>query len=71
MSSLIICIPRRITSGWSNKKCRGCLRTKGKRNEYEVLVRKHERKKPLVINRRRWKGNNKMSLEEIEWENLN
>jgi hypothetical protein len=38
------------------------------RNEYEILVGKHEGKEPLGKPRRRWEDNTKMYRREIVWE---
>jgi hypothetical protein len=38
-----------------------------KRNEYRLLVRKAERKRPLGRPRRRWVDNIRMNLGEVGW----
>jgi hypothetical protein len=38
-----------------------------KRNAYRILARKPEGKRPLGRPRRRWVGNIKIDLREIEW----
>jgi hypothetical protein len=46
----------------------GACSMKGeKRNAYRLLVGKPQRKKPQRRRRRRWVGNIKMHLDEIEW----
>jgi hypothetical protein len=41
-----------------------------KRNAYRILVGKPEGKRPLGRPRRRWVGNIKMDLRDIEWDGL-
>jgi hypothetical protein len=40
------------------------------KNAYKVLVRRHERKRPLVRYKRRWEDNIKVDLKEIGYEGL-
>jgi hypothetical protein len=41
-----------------------------KNNAYRILVGKPEGKRPLGRPRRRWVGNIKMDLQEIEWDGV-
>jgi hypothetical protein len=41
------------------------------RNAYNILVRKHEGKRPLRRPLRRWEVNITMNLREIGWTNIN
>jgi hypothetical protein len=41
-----------------------------RRGVYRVLVRRPEGKRPLGRPRRRWKGNIKMDLQEVGWEDM-
>jgi hypothetical protein len=39
----------------------------GKRGAYRVLVKKHERRRPLGRPRRGWENNIEMDLREVRW----
>jgi hypothetical protein len=41
------------------------------RNAFKILVRKHERKRPLGRHRHRWEINIRMHLREIGWKGMN
>jgi predicted membrane protein len=47
-----------------------CSRNGEKRNMYRILLGKSEGKRPLERPRRRWVGNIKMDLREIEWDDV-
>jgi hypothetical protein len=49
---------------------RKCSTNGEKRNAYRILVGKPEGKRPLERPRRRWVGNIKMDLREIEWDDM-
>jgi hypothetical protein len=42
----------------------------GKRNIYKIFVGNPERKRPLGRPRRRWEDNVRMTVREIEWEDV-
>jgi hypothetical protein len=41
------------------------------RNVYKILVRNHERKRPLGIPRHRWENNIRVDFREIRWQGVN
>jgi hypothetical protein len=49
---------------------RECSRNGEKRNTYRILVGRPEGKRPLERPGRRWVGNIKMDLRQIEWDGM-
>jgi hypothetical protein len=49
---------------------RACSTDEEKRNAYRILVGKPEGKRPLGRTKRRWMGNIKMDLREIDWDGM-
>jgi hypothetical protein len=45
-------------------------RMEHRRGAYKILVKIHNRKRPLQRHRRRWENNIKMDLQEMRWGNM-